>query len=120
MRLDLTPGADRTFCQILANTRGTVVRPGKEFKVTTTLDPERVLVRLKSIRDVFEEYEFHAAPKAPIWRVRPQINGRADRWRDARSKLRHLAAEYARHTSTVNEHDDLKACMAFVPRMKKI
>jgi hypothetical protein len=40
------------------------VHSGKEFNVTTTLSPQRGLVRIKSIRDVFEEYEFHPEPKS--------------------------------------------------------
>jgi hypothetical protein len=42
----------------------TDVHSGENFNVTTTLSPQRGLVRIKSIRDVFEEYEFHPEPKS--------------------------------------------------------
>lgn len=42
----------------------TDVHSGEDFNVTTTLAPQRGLVRIKSIRDVFDEYEFHPEPKS--------------------------------------------------------
>jgi hypothetical protein len=39
-------------------------RLDEDFNVTTTLSPQRGLVRIKSIRDVFEDYEFHPEPKS--------------------------------------------------------
>ena len=37
---------------------------GDDFNATTGLAPQRSLVRIKSIRVVFEEYEFHPEPKS--------------------------------------------------------
>src|SRR5208282_5095791 len=44
--------------------RWTDVHSGEHFNVSTTLSSQRGLVRIKSIRDVFEEYEFHPEPKS--------------------------------------------------------
>jgi hypothetical protein len=67
-------GVDRTKFQLVAlyaldpklwtKMKWTDVHSTKDFNVTTTLAPQRGLVRIKSIRDVFEEYEFHPEPKS--------------------------------------------------------
>lgn len=67
-------GVDPTTFQLVAlynldpkqwlKMKWTDVHSGKDFNVTTTLSPQRGLVRIKSIRDVFEEYEFHPEPKS--------------------------------------------------------
>jgi hypothetical protein len=62
------------------------VHSGEEFNVLTTVSPKRGLVRKKSIRDVFEEYDFTFSRRAPRQMAKPPISGNADYSRGAWSR----------------------------------